>query len=136
MLLQDKITNNTKQITKYLIAGVWNTIFGIGLYSGVIFLFGENHYLLIAVLCNIIAITQSFFCYKIFVFKTKGCYLKEYFRIYLTYGMSITINLILLYILVDFCNTNAIAGNIISTCITTILSYFLHKNFTFKQKPL
>ena len=32
---------------KFIIVGAWNTLFGLGLYSLLIILFGESHYLLL-----------------------------------------------------------------------------------------
>ena len=80
--LHNVLNKNNKTALKFIIAGIWNTIFGIALYSGVILVFGEKNYLILNIICNIIAITQSYFCYKFFVFKTKGDYLKEYIKMY------------------------------------------------------
>lgn len=128
------IPSDLLQLIKYVIAGCWNTLFGIGLYTGVILLFGEDHYLILGFLCNIIAITQSFFCYKLFVFKSKGNILKEYLKIYVTYGASMLFGLVAMYILVDYIHISAIYANIIVTGLTLVINFFMHKNFTFRQK--
>ena len=64
------------QSIRYLTTGLWNTLFGILVYTALIKIFGENRYLLLAVLSNIISITNAYICYKIFVFKTKGNIIK------------------------------------------------------------
>lgn len=124
---------NFYQIIKYLAVGIWNTIFGISLYTLIILIFGETHYLLWGFICTIISITQSFFAYKFLVFKTKGNYLSEYLRIYITNGTSMLTGLILMYVLVSLLKNSAIYANIIVTGITVIINFFMHKGFTFKK---
>ena len=124
---------NFNQIIKYLAVGIWNTVFGIGLYTGVILLLGEAHYLLLGFICNIIAITQAFLFYKFFVFKTKGNYLAEYLRTYITNGTSMLAGLVMMYILVSLLKLSAIYANIIVTGITVVINFFMHKGFTFKK---
>ena len=121
------------QLFKYLVVGCWNTFFGVSLYTIVILIFGEAHYLILGFLCNIVAITQSFFSHKLLVFKTKGNILKEYLRIYVTYSFSMLFGLIAMYILVDLMHIGAIYANLILTCFSVVLNFFLHKNFTFKR---
>ena len=113
------------QIVKYILVGIFNTIFGIGLYTVVILLLGEAHYLLLGFICNIIAITQSFFSYKFFIFKTKGNYLAEYLRIYVTNGTSMLTGLVMMYILVSLLKISAIYANIIVTGTTVIINFFI-----------
>ncbi len=125
--------NNLNQIFKYIFVGIFNTIFGIGLYTVVILIFGEAHYLLWGFICNIIAITQAFLFYKFFVFKTKGNYLAEYLRTYITNGTSMLTGLIMMYVLVSLLKISAIYANIIVTGITIIINFFMHKGFTFKK---
>ena len=122
-----------RELIKFIFVGIWNTIFGILLYTGAILLFGEKHYLLLGVLCNIIAITQTYFMYKFIVFKTKGNYLREYFRMYITYINSMVVGLILMYVMVTLLKINAIYANIIATLIIALFNFLMHKLFTFKS---
>ena len=131
--LHNVLNKNNKTALKFIIAGIWNTIFGIALYSGVILVFGEKNYLILNIICNIIAITQSYFCYKFFVFKTKGDYLKEYIKMYATYGITTCIGFVVLFILVNFFKLSAIYANIIATAIVVICCYFGHKLYTFRK---
>lgn len=65
-----------KNSVRYFLAGGWNTAFGYLLGVGAYMLLSEHHHIaLIAILCNILAITMSFITYKKFVFKTRenGC---------------------------------------------------------------
>lgn len=122
------------QAIRYLAAGIWNTVFGITLYAVLIKIFGENHYLLLAVLSNIISITNAYICYKLFVFKTKGNIIKEYLKCYIVYGISMLLGLLILYVLVDLMHLTPIISNIISVLLLTIVSFAGHRYFSFRTK--
>ena len=84
MKLLELYRNNRPEffrVIRYLLAGGWNTVFGVGLYTAVYELWGTSgNYLFWAVLVNILAITNAFLCYKFFVFRTKGNFLREYLK--------------------------------------------------------
>ena len=68
-----------KHGVNYLLTGIWNTVFGIGLYTALLIIYGSKHYLLLGIISHTIAVTNAFLCYKYFVFKTSGNFFKEYF---------------------------------------------------------
>lgn len=81
----------------YLIAGIFNTIFGYVL-SILIYHYYQYHLsvITIGIIINIISISVAFVGYKVFVFKTVGNWLYEYFRCYVTYGVSAIVGMGLL----------------------------------------
>lgn len=120
---------------RYLIIGGWNTLFGYGVFSGLYFwLSGSIHYLVILSLSYIISITNTYIGYKLFVFRTKGDILREYFRFYLVYGVSFLVNLASLPVLLEILHLNMYVAQALITLLTVIGSYVLHKNFSFKGK--
>ncbi len=128
------ISEIKSQSIRYIITGVWNTVFGILVYALLIKLLGENHYILLAVVSNIISITNAYICYKLFVFKTKGNILKEYLKCYVVYGLSMLLGLLLLYVFVDIAGLNPVTANIISVLLLTIVSFIGHRYYSFKNK--
>ena len=96
-------------------------------------IFGEKHYLLLSLISNIVAISQSYASYKIFVFKTPGNILSEYIKCYGVYGVTFVSGLLLMYIFVDKLGIGAVVSNIIITLLLTVISYIGHRNFTFRQ---
>ena len=134
MFSNSDISEIKAQSIRYLITGGWNTVFGIVVYALLIKLFGENHYLLLAVLSNIISITNAYICYKIFVFKTKGNILKEYLKCYVVYGISMLLGLLILYIFVDLMHISPVISNIISVLLLTVVSFIGHRYFSFRTK--
>lgn len=120
---------------KYLSVGLWNTIFG---YLNFVFLFDilfkQSHYILVFLLSNILSISNSYICYKRFVFKTKGNYIREYLRFYLVYALSILLNFFILTVAVELLNSNPVFVQGGITILTVIFSYLGHKRFSFKYK--
>lgn len=116
----------------YLLVGGWNTAFGYLVFLALYYLFVSRiHYLIIFVISNIISITNAYIGYKIFVFKTKGNYLKEYARFYLVYGGAMALNFILLPVCVELLKISPPAAQGGLIFITIIYSYLGHKNYSF-----
>ncbi len=136
------------EVTRFLMVGVSNTLVSLALYNGFVFLF--EHTMphrplpLIADIASIaskpIAITIAFLCYKHFVFRTKGNYLKEWLRCFLVYGVSTPAELLILPLATGlFMHIPAarhyapnLAG-FVNSAIIAFYSYFAHKKFSFKR---
>ncbi len=118
-----------------MLVGFFNTIFGYTAGMFFYFLFKDTlNTLEISFLANIITISMSFFMYKLFVFKTRGNWLNEYFKCFFVYG-SITIQaIILMVILVDYLHIIFWIAQAIAMLIIMIVSYFGHNQFTFNKK--
>jgi putative flippase GtrA len=122
-----------QQAFRYLVVGGWNTVFGIGLYAAAYSYFKSTiNYLVLLILCNIIAITNAYICYKFFVFKTTGNWLREYLRFYIVYGASILISFLLVAFFVQVLKMHPVRANILSTAITVVLSFVGHKRISFE----
>ncbi len=120
---------------RYLIAGCWNTAFGycvgVGLYS---LLSPLLNTILIAILANFVAISMSFLTYKLFVFRTKGNWLLEYLRSYLTYGATAVLGIFLFWFFIEVLKVNIWIAQVILISITIIISYFINKYLIFPRK--
>lgn len=120
---------------KYLVVGGWNTIFGYMAFALLYFVFNRYlHINLILIFSYILSITNAYLGYKLFVFKTKGNYLREYFRFYLVYGPILLLNLLFLPVMVRFLKISPLLIQGSFVFITVALSYFGHKNFSFKER--
>ena len=87
-----------------------------------------------------IGITAAFFCYKHFVFRTKGNYLKELIRCFAVYGVSTPAELLILplvtHLFLHPTLTRAFApflAGIVNAVLIASYSYFAHKKFSFKR---
>ncbi len=129
-----RLTKGQFEVLAYLLVGGWNTLFGMALYSLGYWLFGKHvHYLLLSVPVNILSITNAFFCYKLFVFKTKGNWLREYLKCYVVYGGGTIVSMFLLWLLKEYFGLNPVLANATATVIVVVCSYFGHKYFSFGQ---
>jgi putative flippase GtrA len=121
-----------KSKISYLLTGLWNTVFGytfsLVLYNS---LHSFMHILLISLIANVICISMSFITYKIFVFKTKENWLREYIRCYIIYGIISLVSVVILWISVDFFKTPFWIAQGLLIPIMILFSYIGHKKFTF-----
>jgi len=133
------------QVVRYLLVGVWNTLFGYGLYALLTYLLTPlipYAYMAAGLLGTAVCITVSFLGYKLLVFRSRGNFLKEYLRCYVVYGTSTLVNLALLPVLVAVLNLYVeppvyapyIAGAIL-TVGTVVASFIGHQQYTFAHKP-
>lgn len=133
-----------RQLGAYALVGVWNTLFGYGLYAALVWgLDGKLKfaYMWANVLSNFIAITQAFFLYKFFVFKTKGHYWQEYIKCWMVYGAAALIGMAVLPLLVEtlrallplaYKTYAPYAGGALLTALTVLCSFLGLKNFSFR----
>jgi putative flippase GtrA len=133
------------QFGRYLLVGLWNTIFGYSSYALLTAALTPrvpHAYVLAAVLSNLFGITIAFLGYKLFIFKTKGNYLREWLRCLLVYSGGIAVGIALLpptvFVLRHLTRANAsapyIAGALLMG-VNVILSFLGHKGFSFESSP-
>jgi len=129
------------QFSRYILVGIWNTVFGYGIYAGFTALLTphiSHAYIVASLLANFLAITTAFLAYKWFVFKTQGNYLREWMRCVAVYGGSSLISTLLLPILVFALRhltrfdlwAPYVAGAALMGC-NTLASFLGHKKFSF-----
>ena len=130
------------QFFRYLLVGMWNTLFGYSMYALFTALLMPRvryGYIYAAVFSNFLSITVAYFGYKFFVFQTKGNYLLEWFRCILVYGSGMLPGLVLLPLLVEGLHYAFhlqrsgpyVAGALVMG-FGAIYSFFGHKHFSFR----
>jgi putative flippase GtrA len=135
------------QFLRYLCVGVWNTVFGYGTYAAFVALYSRflpHHYLpltvdLATISAGPISITMSYLCYKFFVFRTHGNFLREWLRCFVVYGTSMIPNLVALPILTKalmhlphLLHSAPYVAGALMTGFTALYSYIGHKKFSFR----
>jgi putative flippase GtrA len=132
------------QAIRFLLVGVWNTLFGYATYAAFTYLFTGHipyPYVVASVVAYFVNTSVAYLFYKFFVFKTKGNYLREYARCFTVYGVGFLIGSASLPVLVAILNPLVanrasapyIAGLIIMGA-NVIYSYLGHRWFTFRRK--
>lgn len=138
------------QLARYLIVGVWNTVFGYGCFFLFLHLFLHvipNQPSLAAsaatVVGTVVNITVSFIGYKLFVFRTKGNFLREYARSFIVYLPTLFLSAVAIApmtaLLRRVLHSHApqapyIAGAILAF-VTVVISFFGHKHISFRERP-
>jgi putative flippase GtrA len=131
------------QFGRYLLVGAGNTLFGYGsyaLFTAILTPLMTHGYIVAAVVSSLLNITVSFLGYKLFVFKTKGHYLREWVRCVGVYSGGILFGVIILPILVALIRHNTrffveapyIAGGLL-TAFTALYGFLGHKHFSFRS---
>lgn len=149
------------QVIRYLIVGAVNTALGTVTY--VLALWLLNHFAptqfhgfrvtqpRLAIVANILStplnITVSYFNYKLFVFRTRGNYLREWLKAFGVYGVSNLVGLVALGLVTRGIEialhgyapfgkgTPGYLAGIAMTSVTTVISYIGHKKVTFGGSP-
>ena len=129
------------QFSRYLLVGIWNTVFGYATYAVLTALltpYIPHAYIVASVLAGILNITEAFLVYKWLVFKTKGNYLREWMRCVVVYSGGILIGILLLPVFVfalrHLTRSDSSAPYIAGAALTgvNVVAGFLgHKNFSF-----
>jgi putative flippase GtrA len=131
------------QVLRYLVVGGANTFIGYCAFALLNYLLTDlvpYAYMFANVGASVFAITAAFFGYKLFVFKTKGNYLREYLRTYVVYGTSTVLGLALLPMLVALValvvQNKALVPYVAQAFtipLVVLTSFFGHKKFSFRS---
>lgn len=121
--------SSLKQLSKFGLIGILNTILGYGLF--VIFLNWFNYFGAL-VFSHIIAVTHSYLWNKYWTFKSSSNPLKEFIKFNSVYFLVFVVNAITLFLLVDVFNFDPRVGQLFALPIITIISFTGHKYWSFK----
>ena len=133
------------QMGRYLLVGGFNTVFGYSLFAVLNYSLqgmGQYSYMLASLLSNLVAISVAFLGYKWFVFRTKGNYMKEWFRCIAVYSSGMLLTLAGLPVLVPLLRRFMVqrpqaapyVAAAIMAVVVVIASFFGHKHISFAVK--
>lgn len=128
-----KLMRKYKQITRFIFVGICNTLVSYLLFVLFIKMLGKDAYQISLFASWVISSFFSFTLQKIFVFQTKGNWLKEYVKCVISWSIGYGINAVSLGILVDYLKYNVYFGQLIAIVLTTISTFLLFKYFAFKK---
>lgn len=136
-MLQRLLTGREGRPLRFLIVGGFNTLFGIGLYAALYALTRpwHLHYLWVAVIGNLIAVTVAYVLYKIFVFRTRGGWLREYAKFWASYAVIIGAQFAGLALCVSVLHIQPVIANVVVVAVSVALSWLLHNYITFRRAP-
>lgn len=117
-----------KQLFKFIVVGIVNTIFYYLLYALFIYL-GLAYYVSV-VFATIIGIVFSYSTFSKMVFNSNKN-VKSFLKFIFVYSINIALNIFLIKLYTYFDNNLYIAG-LFATIIVAIVSFILNKFFVFK----
>lgn len=119
----------------YLVVGVWNTVFGYGIWAVMQYLLGDSlHYLVIVLLAWPIAVLNAYLGYRYLVFHSRGPMLRELPRFSLVYLATLVVNLALLPFALAVLPFNIYVIQALFTVVVVIGSYLGHKYYSFGRR--
>jgi putative flippase GtrA len=131
------------QFMRYILVGGVNTFFGYCSFAALNKLLAPHvpyAYILVGPIANVINITFSLLNYKIFIFKTKGNFLREWIRCAAVSGGGVVLGTFALPALVEMIrfatpakNAAPYIGWAVLLMISVVLSFIGHRKFTFAQ---
>jgi putative flippase GtrA len=127
------------QRVAFLLVGGINTVVGTAWFIAFELMFGEElgrfGYLASLGCAHVAAVLCAFFLYRYFVFRVRGHLLLDLARFELVNLTALAINAVALPLVKETTGMRAIYAQLLVTCVTALVSYFGHRNFSFHRKP-
>ena len=123
-----------KTTTRYLLVGLWNSVFGVGIFLILSQSLPKLSDSLILLIAYVVSIVQAHFMQRKFVWNSSENYFQELVRFSGAYISQFVANLVLLQIFVRFVGLNRSVSQVIIVLILTIVMYFVNKNGVFRAK--
>ena len=121
---------------RFLFIGGLNAVISYFVFVLAVFVIGDKYYQICAALQWGISSIFSFVTQKVFVFGTKGNWIREYLKCCATWLISYIMNALILEVLVKYCRMNVYLAQILSIFSVSVLTYVLFKYFAFRVKKV
>ena len=126
--LSDK--DNFIQFIKFGLVGVSNTAVGFGVYY--LLYYCGVHYLIANILSWLISVFNAFYWNNKYVFRSGSNWWITLFRTYISYGASLVVSTLMMYILVEFLRVSPVIAPVVCLLVTVPLNFLLNKFWAFK----
>ena len=123
-----------KTTTRYLLVGLWNSVFGVGIFLILSQSFPKLSDSLILLIAYVVSIVQAHFMQRKFVWNSSENYFQELVRFSGAYISLFVANLVLLQVFVRFVGLNRSVSQVIIVLILTVVMFFVNKNGVFRAK--
>lgn len=119
---------------RFILVGGYNAVISYILYALILWLTDERSPQLALFTSFIISTFHNFLTHKIYVFGTKGNYLKEYPKCLFSWSISYFLNSILLALFTNGFSINPYLAEFFAMALVAINTYLMLKFFAFKNK--
>ncbi len=118
---------------RFLLVGGFNTVFGYGVFAFLLIVLQLSYKNAIWI-GYVISVNVSIFTMRYYVFRSNGIWYKEYSKGWGVYLTTMVLNYFAMFIMVDIYKINELLAQGFYTIGITILTYLLHRYFTFAHK--
>lgn len=118
------------QFIKFGLVGITNTAVGFGVYYALYFC--GAHYIIANVVSWLVSVFNAFYWNNKYVFQSGSGWWKTLFRTYISYGASLIVSTLLMYMLVEYLHLSAVIAPVICLLVTVPLNFLLNKFWAFK----
>lgn len=118
---------------RFLVVGAFNTVFGYLVFTGLYLGLHEHlHYLLIGLIAHFIAVVNAFVLHRKIVFRSRLPVLASFIRFNLSTATALIFSLSCMALLVETLAIPPLIAQAIVTSLSVVLSYVLHRNYSFR----
>lgn len=126
------------QRVAFLLVGGINTLLGTVWFIVFELAFGQNlgrfGYMVSLLCAHVAAVLCAFFLYRYLVFRVRGHLLLDLARFEMVNLAALGINMVALPVVRELTGWPPIAAQLLVTCGTALVSYFGHRDFSFRRK--
>lgn len=115
----------------YLFIGSFNTVMGLLVYSALLWL--GVHYLLASAATFVFGVLEGYTLNSFLVFKEKPRF-KTLFKFTLVYCISLALNLLMMYALVEYLHLGKLVAQIITCVVLAGVNFYLIKAFVYRVR--
>ncbi|GAA4060559.1 hypothetical protein GCM10023065_08250 [Microbacterium laevaniformans] len=128
-------SERVRELGRFLITGLTNTVVGYVLFAGVQYLLGRYvTYIGSLLIAHLLSSLIAFVLYRKYVFRASGGVVGQFARFQTVYIVPLCVNILLLPVLVQLFAVNVYLAQACSTVVIAIGSYFAHKYFSFRPR--
>ena len=120
------------QQLRFLLVGGFNTVWAYILFILFIAVL-RIPYQIGLIIQYILTVNISIFTMRYYVFRSHGSLKKEYLKAWNTYLSMLIFNYVFLYFLIEIFNINVLFSQAVYVIISTIITFCLHKYYSFRQ---
>ena len=124
---------NSEQF-RYVLVGVWNTAFGLGVFTFLYTFLEGVGYAVVLLLSQIVATLQAHFAQRHLVWAARGPYVPELLRFSVVYAASYVVNLVLLAFLVEVLGQPVLASQFAVTSLIVVVTFLVNRGWTFRHR--
>src|SRR6266511_517857 len=128
---------SSRRPARYLVFGAWNMLFGLACFSLLYLAFGKTvGYVGILTVAQIIAVLQAHWAQRVFVWRSKGPYFREFGRFSAVYVAVYVANTLLLALSTDGFGFPVLPAQWVIGMSLIVPAYFAQRHWAFRADPL